>query len=141
MPQASFSGAQHYFNHLLFNPSGDRFMFFHLWVEPSGKRNIRMITCNRDGSGRYLLNGEGHISHYCWKSDTELLAYATHQDAGRHFYLYRDQTPERRIIGAGQLIQDGHPAFFPNGCERIAARTFSAAVGATNARSLPSFAT
>ena len=31
-PVPSMEGAEHYINHLAFNPSGNRFMFFHLWV-------------------------------------------------------------------------------------------------------------
>ena len=32
-PLPSMEGAEHYINHLSFNPSGQRFMFFHLWVK------------------------------------------------------------------------------------------------------------
>ena len=33
---ASAAGAKHYFNHLLFNPDGSRFVFLHRWRMPNG---------------------------------------------------------------------------------------------------------
>jgi len=112
-PLASMKNAEHYFNHILFNPDGTRFMFFHLWMK-DGKRFNRLITCNIDGRDRYPLINEGHVSHYAWKSNTELLAYSTHADTGRNYHLYTDRTPERKVIGRGILNEDGHPSYSPD---------------------------
>jgi hypothetical protein len=113
-PLKDMKGAEHYFNHILFNPAGTRFMFFHVWLN-KGKRYTRLITCDLDGKNRYALINEGFVSHYTWKSDNELLAYAMHGDKGRKYYLYRDISPERRVIGNGLLDKDGHPSFSPDG--------------------------
>ena len=113
-PLDSMTSAEHYFNHILFNPDGTRFMFFHLWMK-DGKRFNRLITCNIDGKERYPLINEGHVSHYAWKSNTELLAYATHEATGRHYHLYKDRTNERSVVGKGILDQDGHPSYSPDG--------------------------
>jgi hypothetical protein len=113
-PLASMSGAEHYFNHILFNPDGTRFMFFHVWMTDS-KRYTRLITCNLDGEEKYALINEGHVSHYTWKSSNELLAYSTHNNTGRHYYLYKDESIKHEIIGKKILDQDGHPSYSSDG--------------------------
>lgn len=112
-PLESMKGAEHYFNHILFNPNETRFMFFHVWLN-DGKRFIRLITCNFDGKDLYPLINEGHVSHYTWKSNDELLAYSTHKDTGRHYHLYKDKSADRKVIGEGVLNQDGHPSYSPD---------------------------
>lgn len=107
MPQA-----EHYFNHLLFNPEASRFLLVHLWVN-AGKRYSRLITADRNGKNIYVMNNEGHSSHYCWRSNTQLLVYTTYAKTGTHYYLYEDMSDNREIVGKGILTQDGHPSFFP----------------------------
>ena len=104
--------AEHYFNHLLFNPESSRFLLVHLWVN-KGKRYSRLITSDRDGKNIYVMNNEGHSSHYCWKSNTQLLIYTTYAKTGTHYYLCEDMSDNREIVGEGILTQDGHPSFFP----------------------------
>jgi hypothetical protein len=113
-PLESMKGAEHYFNHILFNPGGTRFMFIHLWVR-DGKRYGRMITCNIDGNEKYALINEGHTSHYTWRSDDELLVYASHADTGINYNLYRDRTSSRKVIGKSVISEDGHPSFLASG--------------------------
>jgi Tol biopolymer transport system component len=104
--------AEHYFNHLLFNPEASRFLLVHLWVN-EGKRYSRLITSDRDGKNIYVMNNEGHSSHYCWRSNTQLLVYTTYAKTGTHYYLCEDMSDNRKIIGEGILTKDGHPSFFP----------------------------
>lgn len=113
-PCPEMNGAQHYFNHLLFNPAGDRFMFFHIWQEENGRRKIRMLTSGINGSNIRLLNNSGYVSHYCWKNDHQLLAYAAVADHGTGYYLFDDFSGKSRLIGKGSLTADGHPSFLPD---------------------------
>lgn len=112
-PLESMSGAEHYFNHILFNPDGTRFMFFHVWIK-DGKRYVRLITCDAEGKDRFALINEGHVSHYTWKSNSELLAYSTHKATGTHYHLYKDKTDDRVVVGEGILTGDGHPSYSPD---------------------------
>jgi len=105
--------AEHYFNHLLFNPKGSRFLLVHLWVK-ADKRYSRLITADCDGKNIYIMNNEGHSSHYCWKSNSQLLVYTTYAETGTHYYLCEDISDNIKIIGKGILTEDGHPSFFPN---------------------------
>lgn len=113
-PLDSMTGSEHYFNHLLFNPAGTRFMLIHLWAKDK-KKFGRHITCDIDGKDKLVLNYEGHASHYVWKSNDELLVFSTHADAGTNYYLYTDKTNSKRVIGESILRQDGHPSFSPDG--------------------------
>lgn len=110
----SMNGAEHYFNHILFNPDGTRFMFFHVWLKDN-KRFTRLITCDINGNRKYALINEGYVSHYCWKSNDELLAYSTHANTGTNFHLYKDKSTDRKVIGKDVLDQDGHPSYSPDG--------------------------
>ncbi|WP_052812997.1 surface carbohydrate biosynthesis protein [Desulfonatronum thioautotrophicum] len=117
-PHKSMGGAEHYFNHLLFNPSSTRFLFMHLWVK-AGKRFSRLLTSDCNGQDMWVVNNEGHTSHYTWKSNTELLVWATHAQFGSHYYLYKDQSNERSILGKGVLTEDGHQSYLPSGAGLI----------------------
>ena len=88
LPKETMIEAEHYINHLSFNPSGNRFMFFHLWIK-DGLRFSRLFTADINGNNVFILNNEGHVSHYCWKSDKELLVYGYHQEGGFQYYLYK----------------------------------------------------
>jgi hypothetical protein len=49
-PHGDLSGARHYFNHLLFNTDGSRFIFLHCWRFGQGGFNTRMMTAAPDGA-------------------------------------------------------------------------------------------
>lgn len=105
--------AQHYFNHLLFNPEGNRFMFFHIMQKLDGKRKIRMLTSDIDGENIRLLNNSGHASHYCWKGNDHILCYSTLNGQGEGYYLYDDRSGAAQVVGAHVLTEDGHPSYLP----------------------------
>jgi len=111
-PYEGMEGAQHYFNHILFNPSGNRFMFFHI-LQVGNKRIIRLLTSSINGDNIYLLNNSGHVSHYCWKNDKQLLAYATITNQGEGYYLFKDCSKSYKSIGKDILTEDGHPSYLP----------------------------
>ena len=111
-PLPSMEGAEHYVNHLAFNPSGNRFMFFHLWVN-NGRRYNRLITCDPYGQNKCILTNQGLVSHYTWKSDTELLATLHCENIGTGYYLFNDYSDVHKI-GEGLLNEDGHPSYSPD---------------------------
>lgn len=68
-------GAKHWVNHMMFNPSGSRFCFLHRFLRDDGIMHSRLLTANSDGGDLRLLF-EGMVSHYCWKDETTILAWA-----------------------------------------------------------------
>lgn len=112
-PHKSMIGAEHYINHLSWNPIGSRFLFFHLWTD--GKiRSSRLFTSDKNGENIYLLENKEVVSHYSWK-DNEFICMTTHSKVnGLRYSIYKDQSNERNIIDLKSLTKDGHPTFHPS---------------------------
>ena len=112
-PNPSMQEGEHYFNHLCFNPEGSRFMFFHL-CERRGKRSNRLLTSGLDGRDIHVLENERTVSHYAWKTDSELLVTTYHHDTGVQYLLYNDDSGTNHLVGQEVLTEDGHPSYFPD---------------------------
>jgi PAS domain-containing protein len=106
-PQDSFSGANHWFNHLLVNTDSTRLELLHRWAPPGGRWQTRMLTMNLDGSEPFTI-GLGLVSHFIWRDVSHILAWM--KPAGREagFWLCEDRTGRLEQVGAGVMTQDGH---------------------------------
>ncbi len=109
---------KHYFNHLLFNPDGSRFIFLHRWMprDPWDWRT-RMFTAAPDGSDLRLVDGSGGTSHFIWRDPSHILAYSLH--GGRDnvgFFLFEDKEGggDVKRIGKDVMRGDGHCTYLPN---------------------------
>ena len=109
VPHDSMKEAMHYVNHLSFNPSGSRFLFFHLWTN-GRKRFSRLFTSDITGQDLFLLENEYNVSHYSWMSDNEILITALIPGTGVRYIKYMDQSTSKEIISSVYLTQDGHPS-------------------------------
>lgn len=110
-------GNKHYFNHLLFNPSGTRFIALHRWRNRTGSFSTRMITAGVDGSDIRIVCGNGYTSHFIWRDDEHILAQSRHHDGNDQWgnFLFRDVDGggEVREIGRGVLDRGGHLSYLP----------------------------
>jgi len=113
-PQPSFQGAKHWFNHLLFNPSGDRFVFLHRWSRPGGRRMTRMFTADKNGDDICCLVDSGLVSHFDWLDNRHVLAWCLVPERGEGFFLVEDLTGSAEPVGEGVLTVDGHCSFSPD---------------------------
>jgi hypothetical protein len=111
---------EHYINHLSFNPSGNRFLFFHVWNN-NGKRRTRAITSDVHGNNLFQLNEGRTVSHYTWANDNELLMTG-YGRSGFGYYLFRDLSNQIKPVGNEILKSDGHPSFL--NVERIITDTY-----------------
>ena len=111
--RADMEGAAHKVNHLMINPSGDRFMVIHRWLNKDLKFS-RLVTANLDGSALYNLSDDDFVSHCCWKDGREIIAYLRKKDGGKAYYHIKDQSADYRKIWP-ELVMDGHPSFSPDG--------------------------
>lgn len=66
---------KHWLNHMFFNPSGTRFCFLHRYERNDGIVQSRLFTSSLKGNDLRLIF-DGMISHYDWKDDTTILAWA-----------------------------------------------------------------
>ena len=62
-------------NHVMFNPSGTRFCFMHRYFTNGNIQQSRLFTSDLEGKDVRLLF-EGFVSHYDWKDDETILAWA-----------------------------------------------------------------
>ncbi len=107
-PHKDISEARHYFNHLLFNTDGSRFIFLHRWRFGDAGFSTRMMTAASDGSDVYPVDQYGHTSHFIWRDPEHILAWARHPSHGDAFYVYRDHTQDVEVIGNGVMKLNGH---------------------------------
>lgn len=107
---------KHWFNHLLFNPDGSRFIFLHRWHWEDGRRwHTRGFTAQPDGGDLFCFNEHGMVSHFIWRDPKHLLAWSREPDSGNKFHLYEDMTDNVQVIGEDILKQDGHCTYSPCG--------------------------
>jgi len=106
--------AKHYFNHLLFNTDGSRFIFLHRW-RAEGLRSFgtRMLTARPDGSDIHIVDDFGRTSHFIWRDPKHILAWAWHPSHKNAFYLYEDRTKNVQIVGKGVMTGNGHCTYLP----------------------------
>ena len=119
-PDGSTVEGWHYFNHLLINPRGDRFVVLHRSrSSPNKERDgrsgfrTRMITCSVNGGEVRVVN-PSNTSHFVWRDDTTLCAWGKSPlGADYAFYLLPDGDAQPTRIGAEAMTKDGHISFMP----------------------------
>ena len=113
-PHADLTEAKHYFNHLLFNPDGSRFIFLHRWrMEGLRSFGTRMLTARPDGTDIHVVDDYGHTSHFIWRDPKHILAWAHHPSHGSAFYLYEDGTDNVEVVGKDVMTKNGHCTYLP----------------------------
>lgn len=109
--------SKHWFNHLLVNTDGRRFVFLHRW-KGQGQRTwlTRMFSMDPDGGNPFLLIPNGKVSHFVWRDATHVAAYAGHPKTGKWcFCVFEDRSDKFEVIGEGVLDRngDGHLTYVP----------------------------
>jgi len=113
-PDETTEGGKHWFNHLLFNPDGSRFIFLHRWHRADGQgRFTQGWTAQPDGKEAFCFNRHGMVSHFIWRDPGHLLAWSQEPETGNHFHAYNDLGEEVSVVGDGVLTADGHCTYSP----------------------------
>ena len=116
--QGDISNAKHYFNHLLFNPDGTRFIFLHRWRFDGGPFYTRLCTAAPDGSDVRVVDDSGQASHFYWRDEGYILSWSYHPSAGYKFYLFRDEDggdSEPEAVAPDVMTVNGHCTYLPGG--------------------------
>ena len=115
-PVPEMNGAGHKVNHLIFSPSGKKYVFLHRFIGANGKFS-RLYVADTEGSGLRLLLDTRMVSHYHWKDDNHLLVWGRTKEMGDHYYLIDVRTGGWYVIGEDILDKfgDGHCTFSPDG--------------------------
>jgi hypothetical protein len=117
--------AKHWFNHLLINPDGTRFIFLHRWRYPDEERTAkykevggwgtRMLTAAADGSDIRIIDPYNYTSHFIWRDPAHILAWTNIPEKGDGFYLFEDASVENiEQIGKDVMTRNGHCTYLPN---------------------------
>jgi hypothetical protein len=112
-PRVALTG-KHWFNHLLVNQDGSRFIFLHRWRRPEDGQHgfsTRMFTAAADGSDRRVVDDYGGISHFVWRDPRCIISWAYRRPEGDHFYLYDVATGAVAAVGAESMPVDGHVTY------------------------------
>ncbi len=111
--------AWHYFNHLLINPAGNRFIVLHRYrpefdpktLEFRGGFVTRMFTANMDGSDRHVLDPSGYTSHFIWKNDDQVTMWTRPEGRPSGFYRFTDRTRKVEPVGHDKMPTNGHNTY------------------------------
>ena len=113
-PHGDIRGMKHWFNHLLWNPTGTRFEFLNRW-RGDGTVGLptRMLTARPDGTDVRVVDDYGATSHFIWRDEAHILAWSWHPSHGSAFYLYEDGTRLVGVVGPGVMTENGHCTYLP----------------------------
>lgn len=112
-----FYTGKNWFNHLLFNTDGSRFVFLHRWRLPpalkKGSFGTLMYSSGLAGEDIRIVDGSGYTSHFIWW-DPEHLAMWTKHRGKDGFFLFRDDGSDNAVqIGEGVMTRNGHNTYLP----------------------------
>ena len=116
---SSHQEAWHYFNHLLINPAGNRFIVLHRYrpkfdpktLKFTGGFVTRMITANMDGSDRFVLDPSGFTSHFIWKNDDQVTMWTKPKGQKNAFFIAKDKSDEIVPVGHDAMPTNGHNTY------------------------------
>jgi len=118
--RADMDGAEHWFNHLLWAPDSDRFIFLHRWKREQDRAWFtRLFTAKCDGTDICLLADDDLVSHFDWRDPDHVLAWARVEGLGDYYFLFQDRAGtgaagSPKIVGQGVLTCDGHCSYSPD---------------------------
>jgi hypothetical protein len=113
---AAFGSSKNWLEHIMLNPSGNRFAFYHRYSENNGFRT-RVFTSNLNGTDIVMVPGwqENNWSHLGWKNDTEFVLFGSKRVTAGRIY---DKISKGNTFGR----------FFKAGCRKIFAPIIPSAV-------------
>lgn len=112
-PDGRMEGAEHWFNHLLWNEDATRFIFLHRWARPGQGWSTRLYTSDPEGRDVHLLADEGMVSHFDWRGRDRVLAWSR-QGAREAYHLFEDGGDGVEVLGAEAFSTDGHCSYDPS---------------------------
>jgi len=109
---------KNWFNHLLFNTNGSRFIFLHRWKADS-KKDVGgfatlMYTSDLDGKNIHLVDPSNYTSHFIWRDSQHITAWTRQPSHGPGFYVFTDGKPEETyVLNQEKMPVNGHNTYLP----------------------------
>ncbi len=109
---------KNWFNHLLFSPSGNRFIFLHRWKsnlkKGVGSFTTLMYTSDLNGKNIHLVDPSNYTSHFIWKDANHITAWTNQPSNGPGFYVFTDGMPEETfVLNQEKMPVNGHNTYLP----------------------------
>ncbi len=115
---------KNWFNHLLFNTDGSRFIFLHRW-KASSKKDVGgfatlMYTSDLEGKDIHLVDPSNYTSHFIWRDKNHISAWTRQPSHGPGFYVFTDGKPEETyVLSQKKMPVNGHNTYLPGKPEWI----------------------
>lgn len=111
--EPAMNGRKMWFNHLLWNPTGSRFIFLNRCQREGYGLWTRMFTMAPDGSDLREVDGHGFPSHFIWRDASRILEWSKVPPGPDAFYLFEDGSGRYEIVGQGVMTRNGHVSYIP----------------------------
>jgi len=108
--QKDYMQCQHYINHVAYCPDERFIIFIHRWQVKGGEFVSRLLKYDLQEKKLVSLLDNGHVSHYCWKSDKELMIFATNERNEKGYMVVDIETGDNYLL-EGLPTEDGHPTY------------------------------
>jgi len=96
-----------WFNHVAFNTTDTRFSVLYRWRHE--RRHLtEFFAANLDGSDLRRFPTRLMTSHYDWRDEKYVLAFARMPEGGDKFWLFPDGEGETSVVADGVYTGDGH---------------------------------
>jgi len=99
-----------YVNHLEYVPNSNDFIFIFRSINSHGIFSSKLIFYNSLTTESKILIDSGHVSHFCWKNNTELFIYATINSL-KSFFIFDIRSFRYKPFEDVCMPEDGHPSF------------------------------
>jgi hypothetical protein len=110
--KAGYGEGKVWFNHVYFNPSATRLAFLCRWVPPGERRWLtQMWTVGLDGGDPVRCLDGPLISHFDWKDDHTILAWAGVDGVSAMYELDALRRQRPRAVFRDTIAQDGHISY------------------------------
>lgn len=101
---------QHYVNHVTYCPNENNILFIHRWQEQGTTFTSRLLLYDILNDKLTTILDNGHVSHYCWHSEKELLIYATDSNGNKGYHIVNIYNGRSKVF-EGLPSEDGHPSY------------------------------
>ena len=114
--RSSMKNALHCINHVMYSPTGDKFIFIHRWVTSDHKRYSRLFQYVPSKEELKLLLDDDFVSHYCWLDDETIFTYSGTKEFGEQYYYINSENGEviPHLNSDINSFGDGHPGISPD---------------------------
>ncbi|UZJ41964.1 hypothetical protein OO006_02915 [Prosthecochloris sp. SCSIO W1101] len=110
----AFVNSNHYINHADYCYDDRKIIFIHRWFGDNTHFDSRLLIFDMFSGEIETLLDYGHVSHFCWKSDKDLLIYATNKSLNKGYFNINIENGKMSEIIHDMPSEDGHPSYSPD---------------------------